>query len=382
VTTTALSSAAVTSASNFAQLGGRPSLVAALAALGRPELTIARVASDLGEQLCLVGARARLARPSGRLRRSAGELERPVVGDWVAIRDGAHPDEPAVIHHVLPRHTLLVRRAAGRREGSQAVAANVDTYLVVTSANRDANPRRVERYLAAVWSSGARPLLVVNKCDLVSEAALAAICAQLTRCAPGVPVHRVSASTGAGFAELIAAALPAPGAAIADTVAFVGMSGVGKSSLINRLLPAAGHDAQRTLPIDQDDRGRHATTRRDLFVLPSGGVVLDTPGMRIFGLVEDDGGLATSFAELAPLAGHCRFADCQHRSEPGCAIGAAVARGELDAERVAALHKLEREVSRAESRRDPAAAALAKRRTKALHQAQRARSKVDPKLRE
>jgi ribosome biogenesis GTPase / thiamine phosphate phosphatase len=274
----------------------------------------------------------------------------------------------------------MVRRAAGRRGDGQVVAANVDTFLIVTSANRDANPRRIERYLAAVWDSGARPVVVVNKVDLCPPSQVAALVEALTACAPNVPVLAVSAATGDGFDAMLAAAMATanPAEPAAQTLAFIGMSGVGKSSLVNRLL---GVDRQLTLPINQEDRGRHATTRRDLFLLPGGPVVIDTPGMRLLGLVDDDGGLSASFAEIDELAERCRFADCRHRDEPGCAVVTAISAGELPAQRLAALHKLEREVRGAEARRDPAAGARAKQRSKAIHIAQRARYQRDPKHR-
>ncbi len=395
-------SASCAPAEALARLGYHPGLAAALAALDRPDLVPARVVAHFGERVQLAGATARHATVSGRLTHHANQARSealPTVGDWVAIADGASPDHLAVIHHVLPRRSAMIRRAAGRRGEGQAVAANVDTFLIVTSANRDANPRRLERYLAAVWDSGARPLVVVNKADLCEPERLAELIGELETCAPHVGVHAVSAHTGEGFAELLAAALgAAPG--YSPTLAFVGMSGVGKSSLVNRLLagaigaietadverPLTGQPAQReaaaqhTLPIDDNDRGRHATTRRDLFVL-AGAVVIDTPGMRSLGLVEDEGGLAAGFAEISERAAACRFGDCGHTDEPGCAVREALARGELDPERLASMHKLEREVRSAEVRRDPAQAANAKRRMKSIHVAQRARAKVDPKLR-
>ncbi|MEZ4361159.1 MAG: ribosome small subunit-dependent GTPase A [Kofleriaceae bacterium] len=366
----------------LAALGFRPHFADALRALGRDDLTAARLIAHFGEQVALAGTTSRFGRLAGRLRHELrADLEAPAVGDWVAVVDGATPDEPAVLHQVLPRQTALVRRAAGRREDAQLVAANVDTFLVVTSANRDANARRVERYVAAVWDSGARPLIVLNKADLCTPAQLDELRDELGRAAPGVPVLAVSAATGEGFDEMMRAATEAR-ADGSQTLALIGMSGVGKSSLVNRLLEAAGAQAtQLTLPIDHVDRGRHSTTRRELFFLPDGTAVLDTPGMREFGLVEDEGGLAAGFSDVADLASSCRFADCEHRGEPGCAVRAAIARGELDPDRVAALRKLEREVERAELRNDPASIVHGKRRMKSIHQAQRARRKVDPKLR-
>lgn len=333
-----------------------------------PPLVPARVVTHLGTRLQLAGGVSGLGELTGRLRHELAAADRPTVGDWVAATVDDHP----TIHHVLPRRTCLVRRAAGRRGEAQAIAANVDTFLVITSANRDANPRRLERYLAAVWDSGATPIVIINKIDLCRDDTLDGVVAAIAAVAPGVAIRAVSAASGDGLDDL--AALVGPG----RTVALIGSSGVGKSSLLNRL---CGEDRQAVLPIDEHDRGRHATTRRELVALPGGGLVIDTPGMRSFGLVDDDGGVAASFTDVAELAAGCRFADCRHVGEPGCAVVAAIDDGSLDGARVASLHKLEREVAAAERRRDPAQAARAKQRWKQVHVAMRARAKVDPKLR-
>ena len=381
------------STDSLTALGFRPSFAAALA----PPLTAARVVAHLGERVQLAGATSRLATVSGRLLHHSAPHELPTTGDWVAISDGAEADQLAVVHEVLPRHTAMLRRAAGRRGQGQCVAANVDVFLIVTSANRDANARRLERYLAAVWDGGARPILVVNKVDLCPPAEREALLAELAAAAPHVELLTVSAHTGEGVEALLDAAL-ALTRGLVPTLALVGMSGVGKSSLVNRLLERASDrpfdqppsdaltaPAQQllhTLPIDDNDRGRHATTRRELFCIsrPSGDlVVIDTPGMRSLGLVEDEGGLETSFAEITELSAGCRFADCSHRDEPGCAVRQAIADGELDPDRLASLHKLEREVRASEARRDPSLAGNAKRRMKTIHMAQRARYKIDPK---
>lgn len=338
-------------------------------------LVAARVIAQDGERVRLGGIASTFGEPSGRLRYHAAPLELPIIGDWVACTQ--EPGGLAVIHSVLPRRTLLVRRAAGRRGERQAVAANVEVTFVVTSANRDANPRRVERYLSAIWDSGSRPVLLINKIDACEPAHLAEVVRALESCAPGVPVVPVSAWTGEGLERVEALASAGPDRIA--TVAFVGMSGVGKSSLVNALL---GHERQHTLPIDQDDRGRHATTRRELFALPAGTLVIDTPGMRLFGLVEDEGGLETEFSDIATLAQACRFTDCTHQGEPGCAVRAAVAEGALAPSRLAARDKLAREIETARTRRQPGAAQNQKRRWKEIHQAQRARRKVDPKLRD
>jgi ribosome biogenesis GTPase len=340
----------------------------------RPDLAPARVVSDRGFRLEVVDASGapRLAVPSGRLRHTSAGAALPAVGDWVAVAAAHGPADPVVIHGVLPRRTQLIRRAAGRSDRDQVIATNIDTVLVVTSANRDARARRLERQLTAVWDSGAAAVVVVSKSDLVDAAALAAILADIAASAPSVPVIAVSVRSGAGLAELAALLRPA------HTVALMGSSGVGKSSLVNHWL---GVDHQLILPIDADDRGRHATTRRELFALPGGALVIDTPGMRSFGLLDTDTGLDETFADVTALAANCRFRNCQHHGEPGCAVEAAIDAGELDPERRDSYDQLVRELVTAARRRDPALARDELNRLKARNRALRARSRIDPKLR-
>jgi ribosome biogenesis GTPase len=342
----------------------------AFCSLARADLVPARIVADLGAQFEVAGAAAHRAELSGRLLHELAFAERPTVGDWVALAPGPHPDDLAIVHAVLPRRTALVRRAAGTRGESQVIAANVDTFFVVTSANRDANPRRLERYLAAIADSGAAAAIVINKTDLCTPDELAALIVRLTPSVRGAPILAASAATGEGIDAIRAQVLPG------QTVAFVGMSGVGKSSLVNALLET---ERQVVLPIDENARGRHATTRRELMLLPGGGILIDTPGMRSFGLTEDDGGLAAGFTDVLDIAAHCRFSDCRHEGEPGCAVDAALEDGTLDPARVAAFEKLAREAAAAEARRDPVLAARNKRRWKVINVAQRQRAKHDPK---
>ena len=326
----------------------------------------ARIVSEGQSSFHVAGCRAPLADLSGRLLKSLNKLSRPVVGDWVAVIDGA---DRASIQHVLERRTTLVRRAAGTKSEPQVVAANVDVFFVVTAANRDFNERRLERYVTAVWNSGAEPVVVLNKIDLDTD--LEPMLEAIERAAIGVPVVRASAATGAGLDELREHIGPG------RTVSFIGSSGVGKSSLTNRLL---GRDVQAVAGLRNDDRGRHTTTARQLIELEGGGVLIDTPGMRELGLLDDAGGIETSFTDVLAFAERCKFRDCAHAGEPGCAVTAAVARGELPAERFAGYRKLLAEVAAADRKRDPILAGRSKARTKEISRALRARAKLDPKL--
>lgn len=337
--------------------------------ISHPHWAPARVVAGGGTRLRLAGARATHGRLSGKLRHEAPPQELPTVGDWVAVSEDE--GDVATVHRVLPRRTALVRRAAGKADREQVVAANVDVFFVVTSANRDANPRRLERYLAAVWESGARAAVVVNKADLVAPDELAGEITRLAAYAPRTPIVGVSAHTGTGLQELMSLVEPR------QTFAMIGSSGVGKSSLVNRML---GAERQAVLEVDDNARGRHTTTHRELFALPGGRLAIDTPGMRSFGLLDAEAGLEEVFADVEGHAATCRFRDCGHHGEPGCAVIAAIDAGELEPERLASAHKLERELLAIERRRDPALLREHKSRWKAVHMGQRARKKVDPKL--
>ena len=326
----------------------------------------ARVVAEGQSSFHVVGCRAPLADLAGRLRKTSDKLARPVVGDWIAVVDGA---DRASIQQVLERRTTLLRRAAGTMREPQVVAANVDVFFVVTTANRDFNERRLERYVTAVWNSGAQPVVVLNKIDL--DVDLDPLLEAIARAALGVPLVRASAATGAGLDELRSHIRPG------RTMGFVGSSGVGKSSLTNRLL---GRDVQAVAGLRNDDRGRHTTSARELFELEGGGMLIDTPGMRELGLLEDAGGLDATFPDVLGAAERCRFRDCSHDGEPGCAVAAAIAAGELPAERLASYHKLLREIAAAERARDPLLASRTKARSKATQRAMRARAKLDAKL--
>jgi ribosome biogenesis GTPase len=311
---------------------------------------------------------------SGRLREEATtRAALPVVGDWVVVRAPpvATPVSQVLVESVLPRHTLLSRKEAGRSSERQLLAANVDHALLVTAPDGDFSPRRIERYLAVAWDGGARPVIVLGKMDLVAD--LDPFCVALVAIAPGVDVIAVSAHDGRGLDELRARLAPG------ETAALLGSSGVGKSTLVNAL---AGAALQATGAVRaQDAKGRHTTTGRRLVVLPGGGLVVDTPGMREVGLAGGDAGLAGAFADVVALAEHCRFRDCAHGEEPGCAVRAAVTDGRFDGTRLDAFFALAAEQARELARRDGRAARAEKARHKQLSRASRARARRDPKLR-
>jgi len=273
----------------------------------------------------------------------AGKLtdeELPAVGDWVAVRP-VEGERKAVIEAVLPRRTSFSRKEAFQRTVEQVVAANVDTVFIVTAFGFDLNPRRLERYLTAAWDSGSNPAIVVNKLDSTDDpwAELALV----EPVAMGVPVHSVSAVTGEGLDELD------PYLRVGATIVLLGSSGVGKSTLINRF---AGHEVLETSATSAAGRGRHTTSHRELVPLSSGAILLDTPGMRELQLWASEEVLDTTFSEIAAIAAECKFSDCSHRTEPGCAIRRALSDGGLSEERWTSYNKLQREIRALEIRKD------------------------------
>lgn len=280
---------------------------------------------------------------------------RPVVGDWVVVVPSGSGD--ARIAGVMPRRTALSRRAAGDRDVEQPLAANVDVAFVVAGLDGDFNPRRVERALVLVWESGARPVILLNKVD-VSPEVLDRV-REMEDVAAGVPVHAISARTGEGV-EVVRREL---GRGI--TAVLLGSSGAGKSTLVNHLL---GSERQATREVRRDDsRGRHTTTHRELMLVPGGGVLIDTPGLRELQLWASEESLDTAFADLSDLAAGCRFTDCQHEGEPGCAVRAAVADGRLPEDRLASYQKLKGEVRYLETKVDVHTALNQKRKWRSLH---------------
>ncbi len=277
-------------------------------------------------------------------REVADRTEFPAVGDWLSVEPRDEPDR-AALRTVLPRSSAFVRQHPGgsHTASGQVVAANVDVVLLVASANADFNDRRLERYVALALQSGAQPVVVLNKVDRCPDPA--EYLDRIAAVAPALPAHPVSAVSGIGLEDL--RRYVGPG----RTMALLGSSGVGKSTLINALL---GWDRQNTAEIrEADSRGRHTTVSRELILLPGGGVLVDTPGIRSVGLWDAQEGVDETFADIRDLATRCRFNDCRHNGEPGCAIAAALEAGELDPRRLEAQRKLDQELESVERRGTP-----------------------------
>lgn len=293
-----------------------------------------------------------------RLVRGGGQV---VAGDWVAVEQLPGEDR-VIVRAVLPRRSRFARKEPWLTE-EQVVAANVDTVFLVTDCGRDFKPRRLERYLTAAWDSGAAPVIVLTKSDLAAD--VSETMADAEAIAFGVPVHAVSSVTGEGFGELDPHLLPG------QTVALLGSSGVGKSTLANRLL---GENLLATAELRRDGRGRHTTTHRELVHLPGGALLLDTPGMRELQLWATESALEETFSDVAELARDCRFSDCAHGQEPGCAVRAALGNGSLPKIRWESYSKLQRELRalavkqdarlRSETRKERRRFARSQRRTK------------------
>jgi len=298
------------------------------------------------------------------LHTAAGRDDLPATGDWVLARVLPGEDRALVVE-LLERRTKLSRKEAGERTGEQLLAANVDVVFLVASLNRELNLRRIERYLTAIWESGAQPVIALNKADLAED--VEGLIADVEAIAPGVPVHVTSAETGDGVQEL--AGRLGPGV----TAVFVGSSGVGKSSLINCII---GGEAQTVAGIRQDDKGRHTTTSRQMLVLPGRGVIIDTPGLRELQLWTNESGASMAFSDVETFARDCRFSDCTHEREPGCAVRAALEAERLDEERVRSYRKLERERMYIARKHDQMLQIEEKKRWKQIHKDYRQRMRM------
>lgn len=301
-----------------------------------PELYAARVIFQGRDLYRVAGEKGELmAAISGKLRFSAQSAsDFPAVGDFVLMDRDTDQNGDAVIQRVLPRRSVFIRKAAGSACAEQVVAANIDTVFICMSLNNDFNLRRMERYLSIGWNSGATPVVVLTKADLCAD--VQARVREAESAAMGADVLVVTALEADGY-DVVRRYI-APG----QTVALIGSSGVGKSTLINRLL---GEEKLITNGLRDDDKGRHTTTHRELLLLPDGGMVIDTPGMRELGMWDAEEGIDKTFSDVEALLARCRFHDCSHTNEPGCAVRAALEGGELTAERWLSYQKLRQEAA-------------------------------------
>ena len=307
------------------------------------------------------------AKAAGRLLHEAKEIDHPAVGDWVALSLNLQ-ERTATIHAILPRRTAFVRRGVtDSTRKLQIIAANIDVAFVVTSMNAELNLRRIQRYLAAAWQSGARPVVVLTKADLSKDAQAQA--AEVVALETACPVLTVSVRDGLGLDALRAQVKPG------ETCVLIGSSGVGKSTLVNAFL---NEDRMATQAIrEDDDQGRHTTSHRELILLPGGGMILDTPGIREVGLIDAEEGVSAVFDDIERLPLECRFTDCGHVNEPGCAVRAALESGALDPDRWAHFQKLKLELAAAEEKTERMAKDVERRRLAALQKRYRATKRND-----
>ena len=356
---------------NLTDLGWNPFFQTALDALSDSNLVPARVTrQDKHRYRVLSASGPRAAVVAGRLRHDPDGAALPAVGHWVAMLE-SDEDELALIQAVLPRRSVFSRKQAGNLTRQQAVAANIDTVFLVSGLDGDFNLRRIERYVTQAWNSGATPVILLNKADLCED--LDARIHAVESVAMGVAVHALSAKKGDGLAAL------APYLGPGQTVALLGSSGVGKSTLVNQLM---GAEHLKTNAVRADDsRGRHTTTHRELVLLPGGGMLIDTPGMRELQMWGSEEDLEGAFADIEALAASCRFRDCGHETEPGCAVQEALDEGTLDEDRFQSYLKLKKELDYLARRQDEVAALQERRREKEFGRLIKTINKHNPKKR-
>lgn len=323
--------------------------------LAMDDLAAARISRTHGTKYLVCCEKGELpAELSGRFQFNAKtSLDYPVTGDWVAIRcpDG---DGPAIIHHLFKRKSVFLRKAVDMSSDSQLMLANVDTVFITCGLDRDFNLRRIERYLAMVWESGAEPVILLNKADICSETDS---CIQkVESVAMGVQVYAVSAVNNKGF-EMLSRHIQQ-----GRTIAFLGSSGVGKSTIINRII---GFDRQRTNTLrEKDQKGRHTTTSREMILIPERGILIDTPGMKELQPYADENEITGIFKDIENLSSMCRFRDCRHEQEPGCAVREAIEKGLIDNDRYENYIRLKKEAKYLSEKRDVKAQLLEKAKWK------------------
>ncbi|QIR36533.1 ribosome small subunit-dependent GTPase A [Tolypothrix sp. PCC 7910] len=324
--------------------------------------SVARVAIEYRNTYIIYSEQGELvAEVTGKLRHQATQPQDfPAVGDWVIIQ-ARHSERSATIHGILPRKSKFSRKTVGSKTQEQIVAANVDTVFLVCGLDGDFNPRRIERYLILAWESGANPVIVLNKADLYNS--LDEYISEVEAVALGVPILALSATTNQGLDALKTYLQPG------QTVALLGSSGVGKSTLTNQL---KGTSVQAVQSVRRgDDRGRHTTTNRELILLPTGGLIIDTPGMREIQIWAGDESLQGTFADIEILAAECRFRNCLHNNEPDCAVQQALLEGTLDYSRFLNYQKLQKELNYLARKQDQRAQLADKERWKKIHKAMR-----------
>ncbi len=301
------------------------------------------------------------AEVTGKMRYQAERrIDFPAVGDWVVVSI-IGDEERANIHEILPRKSKFSRKTVGAQTDEQIIATNIDTVFLVSGLDRDFNLRRIERYLILVWESGANPVIILNKADLCDEVEQRK--AEVEAIAPGVPIISLSAIENQGLDALT------PYLGTGQTVALIGSSGVGKSTITNQL---AKKDIQAVQTVRKgDNRGRHTTTHRELIILPSGGLLMDTPGMREIQMWNGSEGFQETFTDINTLATECRFRNCQHESEPGCAVQQALLDGTLDKQRFRNYRKLQQELEYNHRKQDQKASLAEKEKWKKIHKALR-----------